>query len=50
MNPKPSLGQMAYNVPVVYDGFVARISETAGFAGLQNCGWRMAWERAKRLT
>jgi hypothetical protein len=32
------LGQMSYNVPVVYDVFAARMSETAGFAGLQKCG------------
>jgi hypothetical protein len=30
--------QMALNVPVVYDGLTARISKTAGFAGLANCG------------
>jgi hypothetical protein len=29
---------MAHNVPVVYDVFAARISETVGFAGLQKCG------------
>jgi len=28
---------MAFNAYVT-DGFVTRISETAGFAGLQNCG------------
>jgi hypothetical protein len=32
------LGQMAYNVPVINDGLPARISITAGFAGLANCG------------
>jgi hypothetical protein len=29
---------MSFNVPVVYDDLPARISETAGFAGLQKCG------------
>jgi hypothetical protein len=29
---------MLHNVPVVYDVFAARISETAGFAELQKCG------------
>jgi hypothetical protein len=29
---------ISLNVPVVYDVFAARISETVGFAGLQKCG------------
>jgi len=29
----PSLGQMAFNVPAVCDGFVARISKPLGLQG-----------------
>jgi hypothetical protein len=32
------LARISHNVPAVYDVFAARISETAGFAGLQKCG------------
>jgi hypothetical protein len=33
------LGRIAYNVPAVYDVFASPIKETAGFQGLQKCGW-----------
>jgi hypothetical protein len=33
--PKP----IAHNVPAVYDIFASPIKETAGFQGLQKCGW-----------
>jgi hypothetical protein len=29
----------SYNVPAVYDIFASLIKETAGFQGLQKCGW-----------
>jgi hypothetical protein len=32
------LGTISYNVLAVDDDFATRISETEGFAGLQNCG------------
>jgi hypothetical protein len=35
---------MAYNVPAVYDVFASPIKETAGFQGLQKCGWNEPWE------
>jgi hypothetical protein len=38
------LGQMAHNVPAVYDVFVSPIKETVGFQGLQKCGWSEPWE------
>jgi hypothetical protein len=38
------LGQMANNVPAVYDVFASPIKETAGFLGLQKCGWSEPWE------
>jgi hypothetical protein len=38
------LGQMAHNVPAVYDVFASPIKETVGFQGLQKCGWSVAWE------
>jgi hypothetical protein len=31
-------------VPAVYDVFASLIRETAGFQGLQKCGWRLARE------
>jgi hypothetical protein len=37
-------GRIAHNVPAVYDVFASPIKETAGFQGLQKCGWRLAWE------
>jgi hypothetical protein len=37
---------MALNVPVVYDVFAARMSETVGFAGLQKCGGDKTARRA----
>jgi hypothetical protein len=33
------LGVIAHNVPAVYDVFASPIKETAGFQGLQKCGW-----------
>jgi hypothetical protein len=30
---------IAHNVPAVYDVFAGPIKETAGFQGLQKCGW-----------
>jgi hypothetical protein len=36
---KCGVKKLSFNVPVVYDVFAARISETAGFAGLQKCGY-----------
>jgi hypothetical protein len=33
------LGAIAHNVPAVYDVFASPIKETAGFQGLQKCGW-----------
>jgi hypothetical protein len=33
------LGHIAHNVPAVYDVFASPIKETAGFQGLQKCGW-----------
>jgi hypothetical protein len=41
---QPRLGQMAHNVPAVYDVFASPIEETVGFQGLQKCGWSVAWE------
>jgi hypothetical protein len=38
------LGQIAHNVPAVYDVFASPIKETVGFQGLQKCGWSVAWE------
>jgi hypothetical protein len=38
------IGAMAYNVPAVYDVFASPIRETAGFQGLQKCGWNEPWE------
>jgi len=41
--------KLSLNVLVVYDVFAARISETAGFAGLQKCGEvRRGSERSDR--
>jgi hypothetical protein len=37
---------MSHNVSAVYDVFASPIKETVGFQGLQNCGWREAWERS----
>jgi hypothetical protein len=31
--------QISPNVPAVYDVFASPIKETAGFQGLQKCGW-----------
>jgi hypothetical protein len=31
--------KLAPNVPAVYDVFASPIKETAGFQGLQKCGW-----------
>jgi hypothetical protein len=41
-----NLGRIAYNVPAVYDVFASPIRETAGFQGLQKCGWKEPWERS----
>jgi hypothetical protein len=30
---------MGYNVPAAYDIFASPIKGTAGFQGLQKCGW-----------
>jgi hypothetical protein len=38
------LGVIAHNVPAVYDVFASPIKETAGFQGLQKCGWSDPWE------
>jgi hypothetical protein len=38
--------KMAHNVPAVYDVFASPIKETAGFQGLQKCGWSEPWERS----
>jgi hypothetical protein len=35
---------MAHNVPAVYDVFASPIKETAGFQGVQKCGWSEPWE------
>jgi hypothetical protein len=35
---------IAHKVPAVYDIFASPIKETAGFQGLQKCGWDVAWE------
>jgi hypothetical protein len=43
-NFKPILGQMAYNVPAVYDVLAARTSKCAAFAGRTKCGGATAWE------
>jgi hypothetical protein len=40
---------ISYNVPVVTDVFVARISETVGFAGLQKCGGAKRHKGVARL-
>jgi hypothetical protein len=32
------------NVPAVYDVFASPKKETAGFQGLQICGWSVPWE------
>jgi hypothetical protein len=37
---------MAHNVPAVYDVFASPIKETAGFQGLQKCGWKEPWEHS----
>jgi hypothetical protein len=37
---------MSHNVPAVYDVFASPIRETAGFQGLQKCGWNEPWERS----
>jgi hypothetical protein len=37
-------GQIAYNVPAVYDGFLCPIKEREAFQGTKNCGWSGAWE------
>jgi hypothetical protein len=39
-------GQMAHNVPAVYDGLTARIEKCAAFLGLANCGCSEPWEGA----
>jgi hypothetical protein len=36
---KKNLAPIAHNVPAVYDVFASPIRETAGFQGLQKCGW-----------
>jgi hypothetical protein len=36
--------KIAPNVPAVYDVFASPIKETAGFQGLQKCGWSEPWE------
>jgi hypothetical protein len=41
---QPILGQMAYNVPAVYDVFAVAIKEREAFQQLQKCGWSEAWE------
>jgi hypothetical protein len=33
-----NLAFLSHNVLAVYDDFATQISETEGFAGLQNCG------------
>jgi hypothetical protein len=38
------LGKIAHNVPAVYDVLASPIKETAGFQGLQKCGWKEPWE------
>jgi hypothetical protein len=35
---------ISHNVPAVYDVFASPIKETAGFQGLQKCGWDEPWE------
>jgi hypothetical protein len=41
---KYSLGQMAHNVPAVYDVLAARISKCVAFAGRTKCAEATAWE------
>ena len=41
---------MSHNVPAVYDDFATRISETEGFAGLQNCGGDKTTQRRQAPT
>jgi hypothetical protein len=43
-NFQTNLGKMTHNVPAVYDVFASPIRETAGFQGLQKCGWSEPWE------
>jgi hypothetical protein len=38
------LGQMAYNVPAVYDVLPARIRACVARPGLAKCGGVLAWE------
>jgi hypothetical protein len=45
-NVKKISAHIAPNVPGVYDVFASPIKETAGFQGLEKCGWREAWERS----
>ena len=42
------LACISSNVSAVYDDFATRISETVGFAGLQNCGGEKFHKGAKR--
>jgi hypothetical protein len=35
---------MSHNVPAVYDGLAARISNHGVFAGPTNCGGGLPWE------
>jgi hypothetical protein len=37
---------ISHNVLAVYDVFASPIKETAGFQGLQKCGWKEPWERS----
>jgi hypothetical protein len=41
---KKILGQIAPNVPAVYDVLAARISKCATFAGATKYGWSEPWE------
>jgi hypothetical protein len=43
-NLQQTLGQIAPNVPAVYDGLAARIEKCVAFLGLANCGCSEPWE------